>query len=112
MGDALKVLGKAKTAEILQQRVTNLQAVIDSLNSRIAGKETIIKEYEKNESRYEQQISTLRSEITDHKEVRDALIKALDDSEKLVKKLRRKVKWTAIAGIFTTAAAIVIPIIL
>lgn len=112
MGEALKVLGKAKTAQVLEQRVQGLLSAIDSLNTRIANKQMIITEYEKNESKYEQQIVTLRSEIKDHNDVRDQLIKALDDSEKLVRKLRRKVKWTAIAGIFTTAAAIVLPIIL
>lgn len=110
--DALKVLGKAKTAQILEQRVSVLQSVIDSLNTRIAIKDATIKEYVKNESLYQKQIEILRSEMKDHVDVRAALVKQLDDYEKLIKKLRRKVRWTAIAGIFTTTAAIVLPLIL
>lgn len=110
--DALHGLERAKLSYVLEKRVENLSNIVDSLNKRIAIKDSLIKVYESNEDINEKIIQTLRSEIKDYVEMRQELETTIGEYQKQIRKLKRKVKWAAILGTVTTVAAFVIPSLL
>lgn len=104
--DALRKLAQADSARTLKKIVQEKQKDIDTLSARINILKEVISEYKEKEvinfnvvNSYEKQIIVLNSEKEIYKQ-------QVFDFEKLLRKEKRKKKWTAISGIVTTAGAI------
>lgn len=100
-----KVLADAKQKPVLLERIDLLNADIKLLNNRIAVKDSIINLMERDELASQDIIKVLREEkqlMTDQRKVFEGQI---DAYEKLLRKERRKRRWTAAAGLMVTGIA-------
>jgi predicted nucleic acid-binding protein len=93
---AQKVLIDAKQGKVLKEQVS-------ILNERIAILEELTKELKKKDSLT---VISYEKQIKEMKDQRKILETGLDTLNKALRKQRRKTKWTAIAGIVSTAGAI------
>lgn len=100
-----KVLIDAKQKPILLERIDLLTADVKLLNSRIAVKDSIINLMERDELASQEIIATLREEKKLMQEQRKVFEDQLNAYEKLLRKERRKRKWTAAAGLMVTGVA-------
>ena len=100
-----KVFVDAKQKPVLLERIDLLNADIKLLNNRIAVKDSIINLMERDELASQDIIKVLREEkqlMTDQRKVFEGQI---DAYEKLLRKERRKRRWTAAAGLMVTGVA-------
>jgi predicted nucleic acid-binding protein len=86
----------AKQGKVLKEQVS-------ILNERIAILEELTKELKKKDSLT---VISYEKQIKEMKDQRKILETGLDTLNKALRKQRRKTKWTAIAGIVSTAGAI------
>ena len=100
-----KVLIDAKQKPILLERIDLLTADVKLLNSRIVVKDSIINLMERDELASQEIIATLREEKKLMQEQRKVFEDQLNAYEKLLRKERRKRRWTAVGGIMLTGAA-------
>jgi len=95
----------AKQKPVLLERIDLLNADIKLLNNRIAVKDSIINLMERDELASQEIIATLREEKKLMQEQRKVFEDQLNAYEKLLRKERRKRRWTAAGGILLTGAA-------
>jgi len=100
--DALKVLGKAKEAELLKEKLNQKEKDILSLTERIEGLKQIISTMQDKDSLNKSVVLSYEKQIKELQDIRK--LQELDVSlyKKQIRKLKRGKFWTAIAG--TTAA--------
>src|SRR5688572_30614552 len=89
---AQKILIAAEQKKILAERIVLLDQNIDLLNQRISGLQAQDSLNEKIKSSYQSEIAVM-------KEQRAVFELALKENEKTIKRLNRKVRWTAIFGL-------------
>ena len=92
-----KVMIAAEQKKVLEEQVT-------VLNKRIAEKDSIIRLLQFKDETNEQLIQTYIDEMKVMQDQRKIFEGALKDSEKQIRKLKRKVFWTAAGGIVATGA--------
>lgn len=105
MAQLKKVLTDARQKPVLLERIDLLTSDIKLLNERIVVRDSIINLMERDELASQEIIMVLREEkklMLDQRAVYDSQLIAY---EKLLKKERRKRKWTAMGGIMLTSAA-------
>lgn len=100
--DAIKVLSKGYEAKALQAQRDLLLNQVDTLKARIVIKENIIFNLNIQISDYKNIVQSHESIIATQKEQRSLLEQQIDQKNKDLKKLRRKTRLTAFAGILTT----------
>lgn len=105
VADAKKVLADAKAKPVLQERIVLLTDDIRLLNQRIAVKDSIIATYTTKDGNNQAIIKALEDQKAIMQEQRKLFEDQLAGYEKLLKKYKRKQRWTAIGGTLTTAAA-------
>lgn len=93
----------ARALLIDAQRHDILKAEVANLNERIKEKQTQLSLTNQRDSIL---IASLKKEIILLEDQKNLLVTDNDSKEKQIKKLRRKVRWTAFAGIATTAAGV------
>src|SRR5688500_12673435 len=86
-----KIFIAAQQKKVLAERIVLLDQNIELLNQRISGLQS-------QDSLNEKIINSYLSEIAVMKEQRAVFEGALKENEKTIRKLNRKVRWTAIAG--------------
>lgn len=80
-----------------QKKILEEQVVI--LNRRISEKDSVIALLRFNDETNEQVIQTYKDELAVMKDQKDILFSAIKGSEKIIRKLKRKVFWTSAAGV-------------
>ncbi len=106
VADAKKVLADAKAKPVLQERIVLLTDDIRLLNQRIAVKDSIIASYTAKDGNNQSIIKALEDQKAIMQEQRKLFEDQLAGYEKLLRKYKRKQRWTAIGGTITTAAAL------
>lgn len=104
--DALRVLAKAKQAEVLTEILSQKEQDIKVLNDRIAGLNRAISEFSAGDEASQQIILSYKRQI---KELEDIIkLHQLDVTvyKKQIKKLKRSKFWTSVAGIAAVAGTI------
>jgi hypothetical protein len=112
ISDALKVLEKGKEAQVLEKRVANLKSVLDSIQLRITFKDSIINTLKEKDAINSSIISGYKVVEKTLIEQRDAYSAQLTSTEKQLKKQKRRKKFVAFAGLVTTTAAIIVPLLI
>lgn len=97
-----KVLADAKQKPVLLEKITLLQADIRIMEERIAGKEAIIYNMERDQLASQDIIDQLKEEKQLYEEQKKIMLDQARSFEKLLKKEKRKRRWTAFAGILST----------
>ena len=105
MAQLKKVLTDAKQKPVLLEKIDLLTTDIKLLNERIVVKDSIINLMERDELASQEIISALREEKKLMLEQRKVFEDQLNAYEKLLRKERRKRRWTAVGGIMLTGAA-------
>lgn len=100
-----KVLVDAKQKPVLLEKIDLLSADIVLLNKRIAIKDSIINLMELSEMSSQEIIKVLKEEKQIMQDQRKVFEGQLSSYEKLLRKERRKRRWTAVGGIMLTGAA-------
>jgi len=93
----------ARALLIDAQRHDILKSEVANLNERIKEKQTQLSLTNERDSLL---IQSLKKEIILLEDQKNLLVTDNDNKEKIIKKLRRKNRWTAFAGIATTVGAI------
>jgi ribosomal protein S15P/S13E len=103
--DALKVLGKAKEAELLQEKLTQKEKDIASLTERIDGLKQIISVMQDKDNLNKSVVQSYEKQIKELQDIRK--LQELDVMlyKKQIRKLKRGKFWTAIAGTAATVGA-------
>jgi hypothetical protein len=102
---ALATLARAEKAVFLEEKLAAKQRDIDTLALQISIKQEIINELKETVNIDSAIIDTYEKEIVQMKEQRALLEGEVTVLRKQIRKERRKRRWTAIAGVFTTAGA-------
>lgn len=100
-----KVLVDAKQKPVLLERIDLLTTDIKLLNERIVVRDSIINLMERDELASQEIIKMLKEEKELMLEQRAVYDSQLAAYEKLLRKERRKRRWTAVGGIMLTGAA-------
>lgn len=99
---AKKVLADAKQKLVLLERIQLLQADIATLNERISVKQAEINNLEGQAVADQEIINQLKSEKVLYEEQKKILLEQAKSFEKLLRKEKRKRRWTAFGGLLST----------
>lgn len=102
IAQAKKVLADAKQKPVLLEKVQMLQADIKLMEERIALKESIINNMERDQMASQEIIDQLKEEKQLYEEQKKIMLDQARSFEKQLKKEKRKRRWTAFAGIVST----------
>jgi len=97
-----KVLADARQKPLLLEKIKLLQADIQIMEERIAGKEAIINNMERDQLASQEIIDQLKEEKQMYEEQKKIMLDQARAFEKLLKKEKRKRRWTAFAGFVST----------
>ena len=97
-----KVLADARQKPLLLEKIKLLQSDIQIMEERIAGKEAIINNMERDQLASQEIIDQLKEEKHLYKEQKKIMLDQARAFEKLLKKEKRKRRWTAFAGFVST----------
>lgn len=106
--DALRVLAKAKEADLLRVQLAAKQSDINDLSARIQVKERIISELNTMDEANQQIIASLKKEIEEMNGIRTLQEQEYKFIKKQLKKQKRKTFWVGIAGIVATIGTVFI----
>lgn len=102
VAQAKKVLADAKQKPLLLEKIQLLQADIKLMEERIAAKESIINNMEAEAMSSQEIIDQLKEEKQMYEEQKKIMLDQARAFEKLLKKEKRKRRWTAFAGFVST----------
>jgi chromosome segregation ATPase len=97
-----KVLADARQKPLLLEKINLLQADIRIMEERIAAKESIINNMERDQMASQEIIDQLKEEKKLYEEQKKIMLNQARTFEKLLKKEKRKRRWTAFTGMLTT----------
>ena len=97
-----KILTDARQKPVLLERIEILKSDISYLNSRVAVKDSIINLYDLSDLQSKEIISQLKEEKRIYEEEIVVFKKQLVSFEKLLRKEKRKRRWTAFGGLALT----------
>lgn len=97
-----KVLADARQKPLLLEKIKLLQSDIQIMEERIAGKEAIINNMERDQLASQEIIDQLKEEKHLYEEQKKIMLDQARAFEKLLKKEKRKRRWTAFAGFVST----------
>lgn len=102
IAQAKKVLADAKQKPLLLEKIQLLQADIKLMEERIAAKESIINNMELEQMASQEIIDQLKEEKRIYEDQKKIMLGQARAFEKLLKKEKRKRRWTAFAGFVST----------
>lgn len=102
IAQAKKVLADAKQKPVLQENIALLQADIKTLTDRISVKEAEIRNLDGQLVADQEIINQLKAEKQLYEEQRSIMLDQAKGFEKLIKKEKRKRRWTAFWGLAGT----------
>jgi len=97
-----KVLADARQKPLLIEKINLLQADIRIMEERIANKESIINNMERDQMASQEIIDQLKEEKQLYEEQKKIMLDQARAFEKMLKKEKRKRRWTAFAGFVST----------